>query len=146
MASTQKVVIFDILAPLGFLVIATLLPRINVTVAYFCSNVIPKIIERMAFNQANSTRQLILHMDDATQHRFRQSITCLEKSRIRPIDHPPYSPYLAPSDFYLFGNLKAALAGQDSSPQKNSFWRSDGSLILSGGPCSNWFLTPGNGD
>ena len=28
------------------------------------------------------------------------------------IDHPPYSPDLAPSDFYLFANLKRHLAGQ----------------------------------
>jgi [histone H3]-lysine36 N-dimethyltransferase SETMAR len=28
------------------------------------------------------------------------------------VDHPPYSPDLAPSDFYLFPNLKKWLAGQ----------------------------------
>jgi hypothetical protein len=30
----------------------------------------------------------------------------VEKFRIRPIRHLPYSPDLAPSDFYLFGKLK----------------------------------------
>jgi histone-lysine N-methyltransferase SETMAR len=28
------------------------------------------------------------------------------------LEHPPYSPYLAPSDFYLFLKLKLFLAGQ----------------------------------
>jgi histone-lysine N-methyltransferase SETMAR len=28
------------------------------------------------------------------------------------LEHPPYSPYLAPSDFYLFPKLKIFLTGQ----------------------------------
>jgi hypothetical protein len=37
----------------------------------------------------------------------------LKKFRIRPIRHLPYSPDLAPSDFYLFRKLKGAFAGRE---------------------------------
>ncbi len=34
----------------------------------------------------------------------------LEENKVVRIDHPPYSPDLAPSDFYLFGYIKNAFA------------------------------------
>jgi hypothetical protein len=36
-----------------------------------------------------------------------------KKIQIRPIDHPQYSRDLVPSDFYLFGTLMGAFAGQE---------------------------------
>jgi histone-lysine N-methyltransferase SETMAR len=36
------------------------------------------------------------------------------------LEHPPYSPYLAPSDFYLFPKLKLFLAGQRSSSNQEA--------------------------
>jgi hypothetical protein len=81
-------------------VITALSPKAKFTAAYFCSDIIPKIAEQMPF-------------DNDTPHLAWESITCLKKFRIRPIDYPPSSPDLAPSDFYLFGKLKGALAGQE---------------------------------
>jgi hypothetical protein len=41
------------------------------------------------------------------------------KFRIPSIDHSPFSPDLAPSDFYLFGKLKDAFTRHEfESPQK----------------------------
>jgi len=36
------------------------------------------------------------------------------------LEHPPYSPYLAPSDFCLFPKLKLFLAGQRSSSNQEA--------------------------
>jgi histone-lysine N-methyltransferase SETMAR len=36
------------------------------------------------------------------------------------LEHPPYSPYLAPSDFYLFPKLKFFLAGQRLSSNQEA--------------------------
>jgi hypothetical protein len=38
--------------------------------------------------------------------------TVFTENGIVHVLHPPYSPYLALSDFWLFGHVKAALAGQ----------------------------------
>jgi hypothetical protein len=35
-----------------------------------------------------------------------------DENSIIHVPRPPYSPDLAPSDFWLFGHIKAALAGQ----------------------------------
>jgi len=36
----------------------------------------------------------------------------LAKNNVPILKHPPYSPGLAPADFYLFPRLKSALKGQ----------------------------------
>jgi len=54
----------------------------------------------------------ILHHDNAPAHdvlRFREF---LAKISITKMDHPPYSPDLAPCDFWIFTKLKNALKGQ----------------------------------
>jgi transposase len=99
--------------PVGFPDSTALPPKTKFSSTYFCNNIIPKIVERMPFDLAESPRKLMLRMDNASPHRARGSCKCLKKFRIRPIRHPPYSPDLAPSDFYLFGKLKGAFAGPE---------------------------------
>jgi hypothetical protein len=36
----------------------------------------------------------------------------LDKHSIAVVTHPPYSPYLAPCDFFLFPRLKCTLKGK----------------------------------
>jgi histone-lysine N-methyltransferase SETMAR len=36
----------------------------------------------------------------------------IEELKFELVDHPPYSPDLAPSDFFLFPNLNKWLSGQ----------------------------------
>jgi len=50
-----------------------------------------------------------LHMDNARPHRAKSTVSVLESHGIISLPHPPYSPDLAPSDFWLFGRLKNAL-------------------------------------
>ena len=54
----------------------------------------------------------ILHHDNAPVHdalRFREF---LAKKSVTKMDHPPYSPYLAPCDFWLFPKFKKCPEGQ----------------------------------
>jgi hypothetical protein len=104
--------------PLGFPVIAAIPLRPKSTAAYFCSDIILKIVEGIPFDLANSLRQLMGHINNTTAHLAAESITCLKKFRIRPIDHSTCSPDLALSDFYLGGQRKGALAGNESESSK----------------------------
>jgi histone-lysine N-methyltransferase SETMAR len=54
----------------------------------------------------------ILHHDNAPVHDALRVCKFLAKNSITKIDHPPYSPDLAPCDFWLFPKLKNALKGQ----------------------------------
>jgi len=54
----------------------------------------------------------ILHHDNAPAHDALRVRELLAKNSITKMDHPPYSPDLAPYDFWLFPKLKNALKRQ----------------------------------
>jgi len=56
-----------------------------------------------------------LHMDNARHHHANRAKTWLEEHGATIMQHPPYSPDLAPSDFWLFGFLKGKLSGKSYS-------------------------------
>ena len=53
-----------------------------------------------------------LHVDNAPSHRSKASKKASQDLGFTALAHPPYSPDLAPSDFYLFGHLKNAISGK----------------------------------
>ena len=53
----------------------------------------------------------VLHQDYAPAHSALSVKRFLAKYSIPVLDHPPYSPDLAPCDFYLFPKVKSALKG-----------------------------------
>ncbi|KFD64381.1 hypothetical protein M514_04378 [Trichuris suis] len=57
-----------------------------------------------------SRKVLLLH-DNAPVHRAKVALAAIQQCGFGQIDHPPYSPDLAPSDYFLFGNLKQHLRG-----------------------------------
>lgn len=58
------------------------------------------------------TDQVLLMHDNARPHSAATTQTLLQKFKWDIFPHPPYSPDLAPSDFYLFPKLKSHLGGQ----------------------------------
>jgi histone-lysine N-methyltransferase SETMAR len=60
---------------------------------------------------AGNERKLLVHADNARPHITKLSTQYFNENRMKSTPHPPYSPDLAPSDFYLFGYVKICLAG-----------------------------------
>ena len=58
------------------------------------------------------SRGVCLLHDNARPHSAHVTTALLEKFKWDILDHPPYSPDLAPSDFHLFLHLKKHLAGK----------------------------------
>jgi histone-lysine N-methyltransferase SETMAR len=54
----------------------------------------------------------VLHHDNAPAHDALRVRKFLAKKSITKMDHPPYSPDLAPCDFWFFSKIKNALGGQ----------------------------------
>ena len=50
--------------------------------------------------------------DNARSHAAIRTARKLQELQLTVLPHPPYSPDLAPSDFYLFSPLKSSLAGK----------------------------------
>jgi hypothetical protein len=55
---------------------------------------------------------LILHLDNAAAHDVLAFWEFLAKKSILKLDHPPYLPYLAPCNFWLFPKLRTTLKGR----------------------------------
>jgi histone-lysine N-methyltransferase SETMAR len=56
-------------------------------------------------------KRLVIHAVNAKLHTARKSRAVCEEKRLRLAVHPPYSPDLAPSEFFLFGYIKHCLQG-----------------------------------
>ena len=59
--------------------------------------------------------KILLQYDNARRHTSLKTRQVVSSFAWTTISHPPYSPDLAPSDFYLFGPLKERLRGQHFS-------------------------------
>jgi histone-lysine N-methyltransferase SETMAR len=64
--------------------------------------------------------KIIFHQDNAPAHRSVLVMGKLRDLHYELLEHPPYSPDLAPSDFYLFQKLKLFLAGQHFSSNQEA--------------------------
>ena len=53
----------------------------------------------------------------------------INELRFELLPHPPYSPDLSPSDFYLLLNLKRWLQGYRFSSNKEVKWETDGYFV-----------------
>ena len=58
------------------------------------------------------TKGVLLHQDNAPAHKSLVAMSPVHDCGFELIDHIPYSPDLAPSDYFLFPNLKKHLAGR----------------------------------
>ena len=57
------------------------------------------------------TRGVLLLQDNAPAHKSQVAMTAATECGFKVLPHPPYSPGMAPSDFYLFPKLKSNLHG-----------------------------------
>ena len=99
--STQGVVAIDILPA-----------KTSVTATYYTEVVLRKVVEAICEQRptVGCSRTLMLH-DNSAPHKAKVTTTFLEEREIRVLAHSPYSPDLAPCDFWLFPILQEKLAG-----------------------------------
>lgn len=63
-----------------------------------------------------------LHLDNASPHTSKMASDFLQTSVFKRLPHPPYSPDLAPLDFYFHGFIKGRLKG-NSFNSKNELYK-----------------------
>ena len=64
-----------------------------------------------------SSGEWFFHWDNAPSHTASKVKEFLTKKEIKVIEHPLYSPDLAPADYFLFPKVKLALAGKNLTPE-----------------------------
>lgn len=82
----------------------------TVTGKFYAETVLPQVVT--SFRSQHPNHRLRLHHDNAPSHRHRAVIDYLAQENIELVPHPPYSPDIAPCDFWLFPKLKSHLRGQ----------------------------------
>jgi len=70
----------------------------------------------------------IFHQDSAPAHKSVLAMGKLRDLHYELLEHPPYPPNLAPSDFYLFPRLKLFLAGQRFSSNQEAILAVEGNF------------------
>jgi len=79
----------------------------------YCKNVLTNLRERVRRRRPDMWKNAswILHHDNAPAHNALSVKRYLAKNNIPVMEHPPYSPDLAPCDFFLFPKIKSVLKG-----------------------------------
>ena len=57
-------------------------------------------------------KKVLFHQDNAPSHKSLATMAKLNELSFELLAHPPYSPDLSPSDYYLFADLKKMLQGK----------------------------------
>jgi transposase len=96
--------------PNGFQVIKVLPRGCKSTSQYDIDNIVPQI---RTLQFAEDRRKLVIHADNARRHVSTRIKQYMEDDSLRTEPYPPYSPDLAPSDFF-FRYVKR-------SPQRSEF-------------------------
>lgn len=82
----------------------------TVTAKWYTNNCLPLVLEKVREKRPRS--RILLHHDNASSHTAKQTIDYLATANVELLGHPPYSPDLAPCDFYLFPKIKEKLRGK----------------------------------
>jgi transposase len=75
---------------------------------YYRDNILTELIQ---LRPQAGERNLVIHADNPSAHTAQECLTSCAENGLQLATHPPYSPDLAPSDFFLFGYVKNRLQG-----------------------------------
>jgi transposase len=94
----------------GFHVVDSLPDSTTMSSIYFTDNILMKTASAFfpAMRRERSPT-VILHLDNCSVYRSRMAENFMEQNGIESMLHPPYSPDLAPSNFFLFPLVKKRL-------------------------------------
>lgn len=92
----------------------------TITGAYYIS-LLDKLKAKIAEERPHlQKKKCLFHQDNAPPQTSAVAMAKIHELRFELLDHPPYSPDLAPNDFFLFPKLKVALGGQRFSSNEKA--------------------------
>jgi hypothetical protein len=97
--------------PSGFQVVKILPKWSKFNAQYYTNNILVAIPDWRRLSGRTQQSKLWLDADNAPPHTATVSTDYITRDEMKRPPHPPYSPDLAPSDFFLFGYVKRKLRG-----------------------------------
>jgi len=83
--------------------------RRPVNAEWYTTICLPAVFQNV--REKRSRGGIILHQNTASSHKAHRTMDFLDASNVKLMNHPAYSPDLAPCDFYLFPTIKEKLRG-----------------------------------
>lgn len=84
----------------------------SVNSEWYTTVALPKVFQALRERRPKTgLRGIMLHHDNASSHTSLRTKAFLEESGVETLPHPPYSPDLAPCDFFLFPIIKEKIKG-----------------------------------
>ena len=119
MITDKKMMLTVFWNPEGFLVVDVLPHGQKFNSEYFINNILQPIYRSLSSRAKELGKTITLHFDNARVHTSRKVQEYMDSHNMKKAAQPPYSPDIAPSDFYLFGYIKELLKGaRFESPQQ----------------------------
>lgn len=81
----------------------------TVNAEWYTTTCLPTVFEKVRETRPRS--RILLHHDNASPHTAKKTKAFLSSENVETVAHPPYSPDLAPCDFYLFPKIKDLMRG-----------------------------------
>ncbi|KFM79731.1 Mariner Mos1 transposase, partial [Stegodyphus mimosarum] len=79
---------------------------------YYC-NLLNQLDEKIRERRPGLQKKIIFRQDNAPAHTAQKTIAKITELKYELLQHPAYSPDLAPSDFWLLPHLKQYLSEKD---------------------------------
>ncbi|MEE4247654.1 MAG: transposase [Kangiellaceae bacterium] len=104
----------------GVVAMVKLQDQATVTARWYVEECLPVVISSVTERAPRTgMRGRRLHHDNAPAHTAAVTRQFLDQNGIRTLPHPPYSPDLAPCDFWLFPKMKESLKGRRFQSDKD---------------------------
>lgn len=108
--STSKQMVACFFKITGHVATIPLQERRTVNSEWYTTVCLPEVLSEIRKN--NCRKRVFLHHDNASSHTSAQTKDYLLAQNVKLTGHPPYSPDLAPNDYFLFPTIKKKLRGQ----------------------------------
>jgi histone-lysine N-methyltransferase SETMAR len=115
MIGDRKMMATIIWNPHGFHLVDGLPKGQKFNASYYIDNILQSLLEDRSTGPGSG---LIIHADHAKTHTAQRTHKNGQENRLEIAPHLPYSPDLAPSDFFLFGHVKHALEGDEFTSEE----------------------------
>jgi len=110
--SADKRMVATFFSRSGHVATVPLVERSTVTAQWYTEVCLPQVFQVLRERRPKSgLRGFFLHHDNASAHTADLTLAFLEDEHVKVLGHPPYSPDLAPCDFFLFPKIKNMLKG-----------------------------------
>jgi len=107
--STGKKMVASFFGRTGHVATIPLEDRRTVNAEWYTTICLPTVFQKV--REKRPRGRIILHQDDAPSHNAAQTSEFLADLGVELMTHPPYSPDLAPCDFFLFPYIKGKMRG-----------------------------------